>query len=177
MLARRGHPMRRGLPTPRTCSIPSFVESAGQSGRRANHPATTFAVGDKRAFYSWRLGSAIRAFPRFEVSKQGVDQFLQSTVPIFSDNNGLITASLVALLDELEPGDSRHALAIGHPRLGDALQERQGQRHRHIRRRYVFRTARYRRRCRAAPAPRWRRAPRFLKPTSAHQAPILVMWR
>lgn len=115
VFTRRGHPTyvvdfpRRGR-----ASIPTFIGPLGNLDGEQIIPATTFAVGDKQAFYSWRLGADYpNLFPNSRFPKQGMDQFLQSTVPLFSDNNDVITASLVALLDKIGP-----AILVTHSQSG-----------------------------------------------------------
>ena len=115
VFARRGHPTyvvdfpRRGR-----ASIPTFIGPLGNLDGEQIIPATTFAVGDKQAFYSWRLGADYpNLFPNSKFPKKGMDQFLQSTVPLFSDNNDVITASLVALLDKIGP-----AILVTHSQSG-----------------------------------------------------------
>ncbi|HVJ78134.1 MAG TPA: hypothetical protein VM620_09890, partial [Hyphomicrobium sp.] len=102
VFARRGYPTyvvdfpRRGR-----ASIPTFIGPLGNLDGEQIIPPTTFAVGDKQAFYSWRLGANYPSlFPNSKFPKKGLEQFLQSTVPLFSDDNDVITASLVALLDK-----------------------------------------------------------------------------
>lgn len=115
IFARRGHPTyvvdfpRRGR-----ASIPTFIGPLGNLNGEQIIPSTTFAVGDKQAFYSWRLGADYpNLFPNSKFPASGMEQFLQSTVPLFSDNNEVITASLVALLDKIGP-----AILVTHSQSG-----------------------------------------------------------
>jgi pimeloyl-ACP methyl ester carboxylesterase len=115
VFARRGYPTyvvdfpRRGR-----ASIPTFIGSLGNLDGEQIIPPTTFAVGDKQAFYSWRLGANYPSlFPNSKFPKKGLEQFLQSTVPLFSDDNDVITASLVALLDKIGP-----AILVTHSQSG-----------------------------------------------------------
>jgi pimeloyl-ACP methyl ester carboxylesterase len=115
IFARRGHPTyvvdfpRRGR-----AGIPSFIGSFGDLDGQQIVPPNSFAVGDKQAFYSWRLGASYPDFfPNSKFPKSGLDQFLQSTVPIFSDNNDVITDSIVALLDKIGP-----AILVTHSQSG-----------------------------------------------------------
>ena len=85
-------------------SIPTFIGPLGDLNGQQIIPPTTFAVGDKQAFYSWRLGANYPDFfPNSQFPKAGLEQFLQATVPLFSDNTTVIVDSLVALLNRIGP--------------------------------------------------------------------------
>jgi pimeloyl-ACP methyl ester carboxylesterase len=115
IFVRRGFPVyvvdfpRRGR-----ASIPTFIGPLGDLNGQAIIPPTTFAVGDKQAFYSWRLGAQFPTFfPNSQFPKSGLEQFLQSTVPIFSDDTTVIVDSIVALLNRIGP-----AILITHSQSG-----------------------------------------------------------
>ena len=115
VFARRGHPTyvvdfpRRGR-----AGIPTFVGPLGNLDGQQIIPATTFAVGDKQAFYSWRLGADFpNHFPDSKFPKKGMEQFMQGLVPLFSDNNTVIADSIVALLDKIGP-----AILVTHSQSG-----------------------------------------------------------
>ena len=113
--ARRGHPTyvvdfpRRGR-----AGLPTFVGALGNLDGEQIGPTTSFAVGDKQAFYSWRLGTT---YPNLDANSKfprGVmDEFLQGNVPLFGDNNDIITDSIVALLDKIGP-----AILVTHSQSG-----------------------------------------------------------
>lgn len=112
---------RRGFPTyvvdfPRRgrASIPTFTGPLGDLDGQQIGPSTSFAVGDKQAFYSWRLGKDYpNLYPNSKFPKTGMEQFLQSTVPLFGDDNTIITNSIVALLDKIGP-----AILVTHSQSG-----------------------------------------------------------
>jgi pimeloyl-ACP methyl ester carboxylesterase len=115
IFVRRGFPVyvvdfpRRGR-----ASIPTFIGALGDLDGTQIIPPTTFAVGDKQAFYSWRLGSNYpNLFPNSQVPGAGMAQFLQATVPLFSDNTTVIVDSIVALLDRIGP-----AILVTHSQSG-----------------------------------------------------------
>ncbi|SFV33479.1 hypothetical protein [Hyphomicrobium facile] len=114
--ARRGHPTyvvdfpRRGR-----AGIPTFTGPLGDLDGQQIGPSTSFAVGDKQAYYSWRLGTT--SYPNLDPNSKfpaGVmDDFLQGNVPLFGDNNDIITDSIVALLDKIGP-----AILVTHSQSG-----------------------------------------------------------
>lgn len=115
VFARRGHATyvvdfpRRGR-----ASIPTFIGPLGSLDGEQIGPTTSFAVGDKQAFYSWRVGSNYpNLFPGSKFPKTGMDQFLQGTVPLFGDNNDIIADSIVALLEKIGP-----AILVTHSQSG-----------------------------------------------------------
>ena len=97
-------------------SIPSFVGPLGNLNGIQIIPPTTFAVGSHQAWISWRLGPeygthyASSQFPR---DPAAIEQFLQSTVPLFSDNNQVIVDGIVALLNRIGP-----AILVTHSQSG-----------------------------------------------------------
>jgi pimeloyl-ACP methyl ester carboxylesterase len=115
--------LRRGFPVyivdfPRRgrASIPSFTGALGDLSGTQIIPPTTFAVGHQQAFLSWRLGPAYpNLYPnsQFPRGKEALEQFLQSTVPIFSDNTQVIVDGLVALLNRIGP-----AILVTHSQSG-----------------------------------------------------------
>jgi pimeloyl-ACP methyl ester carboxylesterase len=115
--------LRRGFPVyivdfPRRgrASIPTFIGHLGDLSGTQIIPPTTFAVGHHQAFMSWRLGPQYPTlYPnsQFPQGKEALEQFLQSTVPIFSDNTQVIVDGLVALLNRIGP-----AILITHSQSG-----------------------------------------------------------
>ncbi len=87
-------------------------------------PTTSFAVGDKQAFYSWRIGSTTyRNLDRELRFPAGVmEDFLQGNVPLFGDNSDIIADSIVALLDKIGPAILVTHSRVRHPRLDGSLQ-------------------------------------------------------
>ncbi len=114
--ARRGHPTyvvdfpRRGR-----AGLPTFTGALGDLDGQQIGPTTSFAVGDKQAYYSWRIGST--TYPNLDANSKfpsGVmEDFLQGNVPLFGDNNDIITDSIVALLDKIGP-----AILVTHSQSG-----------------------------------------------------------
>jgi pimeloyl-ACP methyl ester carboxylesterase len=114
--ARRGHPTyvvdfpRRGR-----AGIPTFTGALGDLDGQQIGAATSFAVGDKQAYYSWRLGTT--SYPNLDPNSKfpaGVmDDFLQGNVPLFGDNNDVIADSIVALLEKIGP-----AILVTHSQSG-----------------------------------------------------------
>ena len=107
IFVRRGFPVyvvdfpRRGR-----ASIPSFIGPFGDLSGTQIIPPTTFAVGNHQAFLSWRLGPEYpNLYPnsQFPEGDEALEQFLQSTVPIFSDDAEIITDAIIALLDRIGP--------------------------------------------------------------------------
>jgi len=97
-------------------SIPTFIGPLGNLSGIQIIPPVTFAVGHQQAFLSWRLGPEYpHLYPnsQFPRGKEALEQFLQATVPIFSDDTQVIVDGLVALLNRIGP-----AILITHSQSG-----------------------------------------------------------
>jgi pimeloyl-ACP methyl ester carboxylesterase len=115
--------LRRGFPVyivdfPRRgrASIPTFTGALGDLSGTQIIPPTTFAVGSHQAWISWRLGpqyGTLYANSQFPGDPAARQQFLQSTVPLFSDNTQVIVDALVALLNRIGP-----AILVTHSQSG-----------------------------------------------------------
>jgi pimeloyl-ACP methyl ester carboxylesterase len=87
-------------------STPTFNGPLGVLSPTQNYipSGTTSAVGDKQAFYSWRLGAEFPIFfPNSQFPKSGLDQFLQAIIPGVGTNLVADADGVVALLDRIGP--------------------------------------------------------------------------
>jgi pimeloyl-ACP methyl ester carboxylesterase len=107
IFVRRGFPVYTvDFPRRGRAGIPTFIGPFGDLSGTQIIPPTSFAVGHHQAFLSWRLGPEYPTlFPnsQFPQGEEALEQFLQSTVPIFSDSTPVIVDGIVALLDRIGP--------------------------------------------------------------------------
>jgi pimeloyl-ACP methyl ester carboxylesterase len=114
--------LRRGFPVyivdfPRRgrAGYPSFIGTFGTlDAQQQIVPNRTGQAGRQYAWSRWRLGPRYpEVFPVQQFPMQAVDSFLQHLVPTVSDNAGIISDALVALLDKIGP-----AVVVTHSQSG-----------------------------------------------------------
>ena len=104
---RRGYPVyivdfpRRGR-----AGIPGFTGAFGNLEGEQVVPNHTHKHGIEFAWAIWRLGPRYPEFfpvQQFPTDQDSIDQFFQSLVPTVSDDESVISDSLVAVLDKIGP--------------------------------------------------------------------------
>ena len=113
--------LRRGFPVyivdfPRRgrAGFPSYNGPFGEVDGSTIVPNRTGRAGVQYAWSRWRLGPKYpEVFPVQQFPMKGLDQFMQHLVPTVSDDPGIISGALVALLEKIGP-----AILVTHSQSG-----------------------------------------------------------
>ncbi len=103
--------LRRGFPVyivdmPRRgrAGFPSFNGAFGRLDDRQIVPETTVRTGMEYAWTRWRLGPKVgESYADQQFPMQALEQFSRHLVPMVSDDAGVMTGALIALLEKIGP--------------------------------------------------------------------------